>query len=97
MLQIDLQTLFEKHQTYDASYKKRLKSYKETYPKFNYDSPSTILEDSFNISNFNQYDACPSGEDQEVQSSPHVELTEGDLIEVVDEQTITQSKKQVPA
>lgn len=90
MLQIDLQTLFEKHQTYDASYKKRLKSYKETYPKFKYDSPSTILEDSFNISNFNQYDACPSGEDQEVHSSPHVELMEGDFIEeVVDEQIIT--------
>jgi hypothetical protein len=38
------------------------------------------------MSNFNQYDACPSGKDQEIQSSPHVELMEGDLIEeVVDE------------
>jgi hypothetical protein len=53
--------LFNEHKEND-SYKMRLKAYKEAYPKFKYDLSSTTLEDSFNTSNFNQYETCPSGE-----------------------------------
>ncbi len=68
----------------------------ESYPKFKYDSPSTTPKDSFNTSNFNQYEASPSGEAQEIQSSPLVELKGGDIAQdALGEQTIAQSEQQV--
>ncbi len=81
---INLQTLFNEHKADGASSKRRLKAYRD-------ESPSVTLEDSFNISNFNQYEIGPSGEAQEVQSSSPVNWRGGDTIEeVVDEQTIAQ-------
>jgi hypothetical protein len=62
MFQKNLQTLFNEHKENETSYKMRLKAYKEAYPKFKYDLSSTTLEDSFNTSNFNQYETGPSGE-----------------------------------
>lgn len=87
MFQINLQTLFNEHKADGASSRRRLKAYMD-------ESPSITLEDSFNISNFNQYEIGPSGEAQEVQSSSPVNLRGGDIIkEVVDEQTIAQIKR----
>jgi hypothetical protein len=62
MLQTKLQTLFDEHNANEASYRKRLKAYKETYPKFTNDSPFATLEDNFNTLDFNKYETCPSGE-----------------------------------
>jgi hypothetical protein len=85
MFQINLQTLFDEHKADGASSKRRLKAYRDK-------SPSVTLEDSFNISYFNQYEIGPSGEVQEVQSSSPINLRGGEdtIEEVVDEQTITQ-------
>jgi hypothetical protein len=62
MFQTYLQTFFDEHKANEASYKRRLKAYKEAYPKFKYDSSSTTPKDNFNISNFNQYETGPIGE-----------------------------------
>jgi hypothetical protein len=84
MFQINLQTLFDEHKADGASSPRRLKAYRD-------ESPFVTLEDSFNISDFNQYETGPSGKAQEVQSSSPVNLRGGDIIEeVVDEQTIAQ-------
>ncbi len=53
----------------------------KTYPKFKHESPSVTLEDNFNTLDFNQYESSPSGKAQEVQSSSHVDLMGGDIIE----------------
>lgn len=95
MLQTYLQTLFDEHKANETNYKRRLKAYRETYFKFKYDSPFTTPKDSFNTSNFNQYEASPSGKAQEVQSSPPMEMRGRNTIEeVVDEQIITQFEEQ---
>jgi hypothetical protein len=73
--------MFDEHKENEADYKRKLKAYKETYLEFRYDSPSTTLEDNFSTSNFNQYEASPSGEAQEVQSSALVEMKGRDLLE----------------
>jgi hypothetical protein len=59
-------TLFNEHKVDEASYRRKLKAYWEAYPEFRYDSPSTTLEDNFNTSDFNQYEAGSSGKAQEV-------------------------------
>ncbi len=98
MFQTDLQTLFDEHKANEASYKRRFKAYKEAYPKFKYDSSSTTPKNSFNTSNFNQYEASPSGEAYEVQSSPPIESRGGDTIEEgMDEQIVAQFEEQVLA
>jgi hypothetical protein len=80
------------------NYKRKLKAYHEAYPEFRYDSPSTTLEDNFSTSDFNQYEASPSGEVQEVQSSALVEMKGRDpLKEAMGEQTMAQFEEQVPA
>jgi hypothetical protein len=48
MFQTNLQTLFDEHKANEASSSRRLKAYKEAYPKFKYDSPFATLEYSFN-------------------------------------------------
>jgi len=58
--------LFDEHKADEVSYKRRLKTYKETYPKFKYDSLFVTLENSFNTLNSNQYEKGPSGEAREV-------------------------------
>ncbi len=66
MLQTNLQTLFGEHNTYEASYIKRFKAYREAYPKFTYDSIFVTFENSSNTVDFNKYGTCPSGETHEV-------------------------------
>jgi len=83
--------LFDKHKENEANSRRRLKTYKETYLEFKYDSPSTTLEDSFNISNFNYNEVGPSGEVQEVQSSSPTDLKGGDITkDDVNEQIVAQ-------
>jgi hypothetical protein len=55
------------------------KNYKHMIPylNFQYDSPSIILEYSFDTSYYNQYDASPSGELPKVQSNVLVEMKGG--------------------
>jgi hypothetical protein len=45
--------LFDEHKANEASYKRRLKAYKEAYSKFKYDSVFVTFENSFNILDFN--------------------------------------------
>jgi hypothetical protein len=45
--------LFDEHKADDANSRIRLKTYMEAYQEFKYESPSVILEDNFNTSNFN--------------------------------------------
>jgi hypothetical protein len=59
MFQTYLQILFDEHKADEASSKRRLKTYKETYPKFKYVSRFVTPEDNFNTSNFNQYEVSP--------------------------------------
>jgi hypothetical protein len=40
--------LFDEHKVDETNYKKRLKAYKEAYPKFKYDSPFVTFENNFN-------------------------------------------------
>ncbi len=61
----------------------------EAYQKFKYESPFVTLEDNFNTSNFNQDEVGSEG--QEVQSSSHIDLRGGDIIEeAMDEHIVTQ-------
>ncbi len=50
---------------------------------FGYDSPFVTLEDGFNTSDFNQYDANPSGKILKVQSNAPLKLKRGNIIEEV--------------
>jgi hypothetical protein len=59
VFQINLQTLFDEQKADGASSRRRLKAYRD-------ESPFVTLEDSFNISDFNQYETGPSEEVQEV-------------------------------
>jgi hypothetical protein len=53
--------LFDEHKVDEANYRKKLKSYQETYIKFSYDSPFITPKDSFNTLDFNQYEVGSSG------------------------------------
>jgi hypothetical protein len=77
---VDIQNVFDEHKANETNYKKNLRVYWKTYPKFWYDSPFVILEDSFDTSNFNQYDVGLSVEIQEVQSNAHAKLKGGNII-----------------
>ncbi len=53
--------MFDEHKVDEASYKRKLKAYQETYIKFSYDSPSITPKDNSNILNFNQYEVALKG------------------------------------
>ncbi len=79
--------MFNEHKADGASSRRRLKAYRD-------ESPFVTLEDSFNISDFNQYETSPIGEVQEVQSSSPINLKGRNTTkEVVDEQTIAQVER----
>jgi predicted ester cyclase len=86
--------LFDEYKVNESNYRRKLQAYRKAYPNFQYESPSMILEDSFDITYYNQYDAGPSGELPKVQSNVLVEMKGGNFTEVTKEQTMTYTNGQ---
>ncbi len=57
LLQKDVHGLFDEHITYENSYRRKLKAYQKSLPRFCvHVSPSTTLEDSFATLDFDEFE-----------------------------------------